>query len=127
MKRKNVATDTDETKVVSFSAVSNYKKSKNSITWILDSGASKYLTKNENHLRNVKLLSKSIKICIAKAGITLTASKVGTISCTTIGNGKESPLTMFFMFPDWNLIYYLYRNWKQMVLQLYLRTEKEEY
>jgi len=84
----------EETKAVSFSAVSNYKKNKNSTTWILDSGASEHLTKNENHLRNVKLLSKSIKISIAKAGITLTASKVGTISCMTIVNGKEIQVTI---------------------------------
>jgi len=45
-------------------------------------------------LRNVKLLSKPIKICIAKAGITLTASKVGTIFCITIINGKEIQVTI---------------------------------
>jgi len=61
----------------------------------LDSGASEHLTKNENNLRNVKLLSANpIKICIAKADITLTASKVGTIFCTAIVNGKEIQVTI---------------------------------
>jgi len=93
-KRASVATDTDETKAVSFSAVSNYKKNKNSTTWILDSGASEHMTKDENNLRNVKLLSKPIKICIAKAGTTLIANKVGTIFCTTMVNGKEIQVTI---------------------------------
>jgi len=59
--------------------------------------------KNENHLRNVKLLSKPIKICIAKA--TLTASK-GTISCTTIINEKEIQVNDVLYVPglEFNLL-----------------------
>lgn len=49
-----------------------------------------YLTTwDEKLLRNTRLLTQPTKICIAKAGTTLTANKVGTIHGKTIVNGEE--------------------------------------
>lgn len=93
-KQANLATDAENSNAVSFSAIINGRKEEKDSTWILDSGASEHLTKDEKLLRNIKILTRPTKIRIAKAGTTLMANKVGIIYGKTIVNGKEIEVTI---------------------------------
>lgn len=65
-----------------------------SINWCIDSGATEHMVNNEKYFAELKSLKTPMKIGVAKNGITLAATKIGTIHGNVIVDGKWQQCTV---------------------------------
>lgn len=62
--------------------------------WYLDSGATEHMASEHVSLNNVQLLSKPLKIIVAKSGQILIAKERGELNVQTLVNGKKNSITV---------------------------------
>ena len=89
-KAKVSTTDDEKFMFVAHSGMGLKAESKNCLNFYLDSGATDHMINDESYLTKCKILDSPIQISVAKNGIYLMASKVGTVSGSLSANGKKT-------------------------------------